>query len=136
MQMHIFIYNNQCFNVDNDADAAHFLEQGARELTTEEIKQYGMAGFEQYVSPANTVVNADGSVAFTPPDIAAIQAEQRRAEIISELDRIDRASSRSLRAILTAQAAGKEPDSADVEMLAEHEADAKALRAELAALNA
>jgi len=71
-----------------------------------------------------------------PVPTAEEQAEQRRIEILAELDRIDRASSRSLRAILTAQAAGKEPESADVEMLSEHEASAKALRAELAKLNA
>lgn len=71
-----------------------------------------------------------------PAPTAEELAEQRRMEILLELDRIDRASSRSLRAILTAQAAGQEPDKADVEMLAEHEADAKALRAELAGLNA
>ena len=69
-------------------------------------------------------------------EIAAELAEQRKQEILSELNRIDRASARSLRAILTAQAAGNEPESADVEMLAEHESDAKALRAELAELNA
>ena len=71
-----------------------------------------------------------------PASTAEEQTEQRRMEILAELDNIDRASSRSLRAILTAQAAGKEPDSADIEMLAEHEADAKKLRAELAKLNA
>jgi len=134
--MQIIIYNHQCFNVDNEADAARLLQQGARELTAEEIRQYGMAGFEQYVSPANTVVNADGTVTFTPPDVAAEQAEARRAEILSELDRIDRASSRSLRAILTAQAAGREPDAADTAMLATYEAEAVALREKLAALNA
>lgn len=71
----------------------------------------------------------------TPPTPEEF-AEQRRQEILAELDRIDRASARSLRAILTAQAAGQEPDKADVEMLAEHEANAKKLRAELAGLNA
>jgi len=71
-----------------------------------------------------------------PAPTSKEQAEQRRMEILAELDNIDRASCRSLRAILTAQAAGKEPDSADVEMLAEHEADAKKLRAELVGLNA
>jgi hypothetical protein len=64
------------------------------------------------------------------------KAEQRRMEIFSELNRIDFASARSLRAILTAQAAGKEPAKADIDKLAEHEADAKKLRAELAGLNA
>lgn len=58
-------------------------------------------------------------------------AEQQRLEILSELDRIDRASSRSLRAILIAQAAGVAPDSMDMEMLSEYEASAKALRVAL-----
>lgn len=129
--MHIIIHNNQCFNVDNDIDASCLLQQGARELTTEEIRKNGMAGFEAHVCPLNTVVNSDGSVAFTPPDVAAEQKEQRRQAILSELDRIDRASSRSLRAILTAQASGKEPDVADVNMLDTYEAEAVALRQEL-----
>lgn len=71
----------------------------------------------------------------TPPTPEEL-AEQRRMEILAELARIDSASSRSLRAILTSQATGKEPDKADVKMLTEHEADAKQLRAELAKLNA
>lgn len=61
------------------------------------------------------------------------KAQQRRQEILAELDRIDRASSRSLRAIIAAQAAGQEPASADVARLAGYEAEAKALRAELKA---
>ena len=61
-------------------------------------------------------------------------AEQHRMEILAELDRIDRASSRSLRAILTAQAAGKEPEKADVDKLAGYENEAVALREELAGL--
>lgn len=63
----------------------------------------------------------------TPEELAG----QRRQEILAELDRIDRASSRSLRAILTAQSAGQAPDAADVERLAGYEASAKGLRAEL-----
>ena len=68
----------------------------------------------------------------TPEEIAA----SRRKEILAELARIDRASSRSLRAIVAAQAAGQEPDAADVARLAGYEAEAKALRAELAGLEA
>jgi len=64
-------------------------------------------------------------------EIAAEQAEQRRAEILAELDRIDRASARSARAILAAQAEGKEPVNADMQMLLTYEAEAQALREEL-----
>lgn len=71
-----------------------------------------------------------------PSPTAKEQAEQRKQEILTELDRIDRASSRSLRAVLAAQSAGQEPDSADVERLAGYEASAKALRAEMAGLEA
>ena len=62
--------------------------------------------------------------------------ERRRQEILAEFDRIDRASSRALRAVLVAQSAGQAPDSADVARLAGYEAEAKALRAELAGLEA
>jgi len=67
----------------------------------------------------------------TPAPTPEQQAEQRRQEILMELDRIDRASARSLRAITTAQAAGQEPANADVQMLLTYEAEAKALREEL-----
>lgn len=82
--MHIIIYNNQCFNVDNDSDAASLCKHGARELTAKEISAYGMEGFEQYISPKNTVVLDDGSVTFTPPDIET----QRKKEMEKEAARI------------------------------------------------
>ena len=71
-----------------------------------------------------------------PAPTAEEQAEQRRMEILMELDRIDRASSRSLRAILTAQAAGTEPAQADVQVLQNYERQAVELRSELATLKA
>ena len=70
-----------------------------------------------------------------PSPTAKEQAEWRKGEILTELDRIDRASSRALRAVLTAQSAGQEPDAADIEKLSEYEESAKALRTELAELN-
>lgn len=76
----------------------------------------------------------DGFTAEEPEPTPEELAHQRRQEILAELDRIDRASSRSLRAIIAAQSAGQEPDAADVKRLAEYEAEAKALRAELAGL--
>lgn len=66
----------------------------------------------------------------TPEELLA----KRKQEILVELDRIDRASARSLRAILTAQAAGKEPAKADIDKLAGYENEALALRQELAGL--
>ena len=71
-----------------------------------------------------------------PSPTAKEQAEWRKGEILAELDRIDRASSRALRAVIAAQSAGEEPVPADVEKLAEYEASAKALRVELAGLEA
>ena len=68
----------------------------------------------------------------TPEELA----EQRRQEILTELDRIDRASSRALRACMSARNVGKEPSQADVLKLAEYEAQALALREELAELDA
>ena len=58
----------------------------------------------------------------------------RRAEIEVELTAIDAASARPLRAILTATTSGGTADPADGAKLAELEAQAKALREELAAL--
>ena len=61
-------------------------------------------------------------------------AEIRRAEIEAELTAIDAASARPLRAILAATTSGGTADPADVAKLAELEAQAKALREELATL--
>ena len=58
----------------------------------------------------------------------------RRAEIEAELTAIDAASARPLRAILAATTSGGTADAADVAKLAELEAQAKALREELATL--
>lgn len=42
-------------------------ERGDRELSSEECVEYGIAGFEKYVTPQNTVVTKDGSITFTAP---------------------------------------------------------------------
>lgn len=77
----------------------------------------------------------DGFSAEEPVPTPEELAGRRRKEILAELNLIDLASSRSVRAILTAQSAGQEPDAADVERLAGYEASAKGLRAELARLD-
>ena len=69
------------------------------------------------------------------PDPVA-PAAIRRAEIEAELTAIDAASARPLRAILAATTSGGTADPADVAKLAELEAQAKALRTELASLGA
>ena len=61
-------------------------------------------------------------------------AEIRRAEIEAELTVIDADSARPLRAILAATISGGTADPADVAKLSELEAQAVALREELAAL--
>ena len=85
------------------------------------------------------IAQQDGKRRFQIQEIPAPTAEelaqQRRQEILAELDRIDRASSRALRAVLAAQSAGQEPNATDVEKLSEYEESAKALRTELAELN-
>lgn len=111
---------NQIFDSTYPPEAAQFCNQNGYRIV-EIDKQNGKRRFQIQEIPAPTAEEI---------------AEQRRQEILAELDSIDRASSRSLRAILTAQTAGDEPDEKDLSMLADHEADAKRLRAELAALNA
>jgi len=71
-----------------------------------------------------------------PPAPTAEQlAAARIAEIKAELTAIDAASARPLRAILAAQSSGA-ADPADVARIADLEAQAVALRAELAGLEA
>ena len=109
---------NQIFDNSYPPEAAQFCNQNGY-VIKEIDKQGSTRRFQIQEIPAPTPEQ---------------QAEMRRQEILSELDRIDRASSRSLRAILTAQAAGAEPTQADVQMLATYEAEAVALRDELKAL--
>lgn len=65
---------------------------------------------------------------FAPP---APTTEQMRAATIAQLSTIDAKSVRPLRAILEAQAAGLAPNAADVDMLADLNAQAAELRAAL-----
>jgi len=61
-------------------------------------------------------------------------AGARRVEILAELAAIDVASARPLRGVLAKQAAGGTPDQTDTDRLVALEAQAQALRAELAGL--
>ena len=59
----VFILDKICLNVDNETDAQNLLEQGAKEVEDLSIFQ----GYENMVSPENTLVNDDGSITFTLP---------------------------------------------------------------------
>ena len=108
------------YNQDNTIQAfADWPAPGMVEVNFEVVRGYDGKLYEKGTEPSPT---------------AKEQAARRKGEILDELDRIDRASSRALRAVLTAQSAGQELDAADVERLAGYEAEAKALRAELAGL--
>ena len=61
-------------------------------------------------------------------------AAARLAQVLAELTALDAASARPLRAVLAAQVGGAEPDPADLARLADLEAQAQALRAELVEL--
>ena len=111
---------NQIFEGTYPPEAAVFANANGYVIVEIE-PQHGLRRFQIQEIPAPT-----------PEELA----EQRRQEILAELDRIDRASSRSLRAIMAARNVGNEPSQADVLKLAEYEAQALALRDELAGLNA
>jgi len=73
---------------------------------------------------------------FTAPALSpAEQAAARRAQVLAELTALDAASARPLRAVLAAQVGGAEPDPANLARLADLEAQAQALRTELAELD-
>lgn len=57
--------------------------------------------------------------------IEAIEAEAQKQ---SQLDELDRKSVRALRAVLTAEKEGKEPNKVDIDKLKELEAQAQAIR--------
>lgn len=71
----IFIRSDEVINVDKKTDITKLILFGWQELTPEQIEAAGMLGYEHLVSPANTIVNADGGITFTPP---APQSEEER----------------------------------------------------------
>ena len=77
--MNIFVLNTEegviCLNSDNEENDQILLDQGAIKLSDKEVELYGMKGYEQYVSPASTIVNEDGTIIFTPPDKETIDNE-------------------------------------------------------------
>lgn len=82
-----------------------------------------------------TYPNAQPDLEGSAANLVA-QAALRSAAIQAELTAIDAASARPLRAVLTATTSGGEADPADLTRLADLEAQARALRAELAELEA
>lgn len=110
---------------------ARFYRNGKWEFVEDHRKEEG------YVNGVKTTIHEVGPLpkdwsTEPPAPTKEEQAKQRRQEILSELDRIDRASSRSARAVAVALLAGAEPDPQDAAMLRQHEDEAKALRDELA----
>ncbi|WP_051445415.1 hypothetical protein [Desulfocurvus vexinensis] len=77
----------------------------------------------------------DSRITVDPARVAALAAGARRTAILAELTVLDAASARPLRAVLAAQVGGAEPDPADLARLADLEAQAQALRTELAGLD-
>lgn len=67
--------NTEVINVDNDTDRDNLLASGWTQLTPAEIKAAGMEGYEQYVSPLNTKVDAKGGITFTPPSKDELDAQ-------------------------------------------------------------
>lgn len=62
----VFYKNDTFVNVDNDHDAQGFLNAGFTELTSEEITNAGMVGYEHTVCSNNTKFE-NGQIVFTPP---------------------------------------------------------------------
>lgn len=60
--------DKQIINVDTQVELDKCIAAGWALLTHEQIEATGMLGYEHLVSPANTIVNEDGSITFTPPE--------------------------------------------------------------------
>ena len=80
----IFTRSDEVINVDKKTDITKLILSGWAELTPEQIEATGMLGYEHLVCPANTIVNADGSITFTPP--APPTAEELFSHLRSERD--------------------------------------------------
>lgn len=93
--MRIFIIDNMALNVDNDTDALALIEQGARELSAEEIEAAGMVGYEHLVALTNTEIKPDGSIVFTPHTPYVPTDEEIVAQAKREADTVLAAKSRA-----------------------------------------
>ena len=71
-------------NVDSEPDLNRHLETGWSLLAPDQIEAAGMVGYEHLVSPTNAVVNADGSITFTPP--APLSSEEIFSRLRSKRD--------------------------------------------------
>lgn len=78
----VFILDKICLNVDNETDAQNLIKQGAKEVTDLSI----FKGYENLVSPNNTVVNDNGSITFTAPKEKSLS--ELKSEKLSELTSI------------------------------------------------
>ena len=75
----VFILDKICLNVDNETDAQNLIRQGAKEIKDLSI----FKGYENLVSPTNTVVNDDGSITFTAPKEKTLS--ELKSDKLSEL---------------------------------------------------
>ena len=78
----VFILDKICLNVDNETDAQNLIRQGAKEIKDLSV----FKGYENLVSPTNTVVNDDGSITFTPPKEKSLS--ELKSEKLAELTSI------------------------------------------------
>ena len=88
MRNRVFITQFGVINSDSNKDCEKLIQSGATELSYDDIVALGMKGFENIVSPANTVIGDDGAITFTPPEplenvkarkLASIDAETSAA---------------------------------------------------------
>lgn len=133
--MRVLFYHNHVINcTDNDPQIDRLVKAGAEDVP---IEIFG--GYPNFATSENTE-KVDGTWTFTADKeaLAAEEAEIAKAAQIADIDAqlatIDAASSRPLRSILTATQAGADPDQADVDQLADLEAQAETLRTQRAAL--
>lgn len=68
MRNRVFITQFGVINSDSNEYCEKLIQSGATELSYDDIVALGMKGFENIVSPANTVIGDDGAITFTPPE--------------------------------------------------------------------
>lgn len=80
----VFILNGECINVDNKTDARRLINEGAKEVT--DLSIFG--DHVKDVCPANTKVNKDGSITFTPPTSETVEQKAIQTEFLTKENRI------------------------------------------------
>lgn len=105
MEGKIVIYNKVPIYTTSEYEYTYIIRKGGRVLSQDELVEYGIAGYEKYVTPLNTIVRDDGTVVFTQPSLDEIMDGPRKGKLEdfdNAMNEIDQKMHRSISDLLYA----------------------------------